>query len=184
MPSDTVMVLNGTLLPPAASAPAPASRASSAMCMLQGVRFDQVEAMPICGLEKSASPKPTARNIARAGVCLSPSTTRLEYLRILMGCLVLLHFGSMHVLWRATSRILTKPMAPAVTSPSGSSSAAVPQLGPRALQQFVAGDAERRGDQVRARPSRSRARPCSAARGPAWRNHYGPDSSPGWRRRS
>ena len=28
------------------------------MCMLQGVRLAQVEAMPICGLPKSASPKP------------------------------------------------------------------------------------------------------------------------------
>ena len=50
MPSDTVMVLNSTLLPPAASAPAHGSRASSSMCMLQGVTFAQVEAMPICGL--------------------------------------------------------------------------------------------------------------------------------------
>ena len=50
MPSETVMVLNSTLLPPAASTPAQLSRASSSMCMLQGVRFAQVEAMPICGL--------------------------------------------------------------------------------------------------------------------------------------
>ncbi len=55
MPSETVMVLKRTLLPPPASAPAAASRASSAMCMLHGVTFAQVEAMPICGLAKSAS---------------------------------------------------------------------------------------------------------------------------------
>jgi hypothetical protein len=49
MPSDTVMVLNSTLLPPAASTPAHASRANSPMCMLQGVTLPQVEATPICG---------------------------------------------------------------------------------------------------------------------------------------
>ena len=46
MPSETVMVLNSTLLAPAASTPAAASRASSARCMLHGVTFAQVEAMP------------------------------------------------------------------------------------------------------------------------------------------
>ncbi len=81
MPSDTVMVLNSTPLPPAASTPATASLASSLMCMLQGVRFAHVDAMPICGLPKSASSKPTARNIARAGDCFAPSTTRRENAR-------------------------------------------------------------------------------------------------------
>src|SRR3984893_14736253 len=78
MPSDTVMVLKSTLLPPAASIPAHASRASSPMCMLHGVRLPQVEATPICGLPKSSSPNPTARNMARAGACISPSTTTRE----------------------------------------------------------------------------------------------------------
>src|SRR6266403_5814942 len=78
MPSDTVMVLNSTLLPPPPSTPAHASRARSPMCMLQGVTFPQVEATPICGLSKSWSRKPTARNMARAGACVSPSTTRRE----------------------------------------------------------------------------------------------------------
>ena len=78
MPSDTVMVLNSTLLPPPPSMPAHASRARSPMCMLQGVRFAQVEATPICGLWKSSSAKPTARSMARAGACVSPSTTRRE----------------------------------------------------------------------------------------------------------
>ncbi len=52
------------------------------MCMLQGVRLLQVEAMPTCGFSKSASTKPTARSIARPGVCLTPSTTRRENFRI------------------------------------------------------------------------------------------------------
>ncbi len=78
MPSDTVMVLKSTLLPPLASAPAAASRASSAMCILQGVTFAQVDAMPIWGLVKSASWNPTARSIAREGACFTPSTTRRE----------------------------------------------------------------------------------------------------------
>src|SRR6188508_2457795 len=81
MPSDTVMVLNSTPLPPAPSAPLTASPASSLMCMLQGVRFAQVDATPICGLPKSASWNPTARNMARDGVCFAPSTTRREYFR-------------------------------------------------------------------------------------------------------
>ena len=67
MPSETVIVLNSTLLPPAASAPAPASRARTSMCMLHGVTMLQVDAMPTCGFAKSSSLKPTARSIARAG---------------------------------------------------------------------------------------------------------------------
>ena len=81
MPSDTVMVLNSTLLPPAASTPAQDSRASSPMCMLQGVTLPQVEATPICGRVKSASVKPTARSMAREGACLSPSITTRENAR-------------------------------------------------------------------------------------------------------
>ena len=42
------------------------------MCILQGVKLLQVEAMPTCGFSKSASPKPTARSIARLGVCFTP----------------------------------------------------------------------------------------------------------------
>jgi hypothetical protein len=49
--------------------------------MLQGVRFAQVEAMPICGRLKSASVKPTARNIARDGDCFGPSTTSFDQRR-------------------------------------------------------------------------------------------------------
>ena len=59
MPSETVTVLNTTLLAPAASAPAAAASASSSMCMLQGVTIDHVEAMPTCALAKSSRLKPT-----------------------------------------------------------------------------------------------------------------------------
>ena len=62
-----------------ASAPAAASRASSAMCMLQGVTLAHVEAMPICGFVKSASLNPVARNIAREGACFNPSTTSRKW---------------------------------------------------------------------------------------------------------
>ncbi len=55
MPSDTVMVPNVVLLPPAALAPFAAASASLSMCMLQGVRLLQVEAMPTCGFLKSRS---------------------------------------------------------------------------------------------------------------------------------
>jgi len=48
-----------------------------------GVTLAQVEAMPICGFLKSASVKPTARSMARAGAASMPSTTREEYLRML-----------------------------------------------------------------------------------------------------
>src|SRR5271156_6691924 len=85
MPSETVMVLKVTGLAPAASTPAAAKRASSSMCILQGVRLLQVDAMPTCGFSKSASPKPTARSIARLGVCFTPSTTSREKRRLSMG---------------------------------------------------------------------------------------------------
>ncbi len=78
MPSDTVIVLNRTALPPAAFAPAAASSASSSMCMLQGVTMLHVDAMPTWLLPKSSSVNPTARSIARLGACSTPSTTTLE----------------------------------------------------------------------------------------------------------
>ena len=81
MPSDTVMVLKVIALAARDSTPPAAKRASPSMCMLQGVRLLQVEAIPTCGLSKSASVKPTARSIARLGVCFTPSTTSREYLR-------------------------------------------------------------------------------------------------------
>ena len=72
MPSETVIVLKTTLLPPASSAPAPARSANPSICMLQGVTMLQVEAMPTCGLEKSSSLKPTARSMAPARSLLQP----------------------------------------------------------------------------------------------------------------
>src|SRR5271154_1639830 len=81
MPSATVMVLKVIAFAPCASTPAAAKRASSSICMLQGVKLLHVEAMPTCGLSKSPSVNPTARNMARLGACLTPSTTRREYLR-------------------------------------------------------------------------------------------------------
>ena len=78
MPSDTVIVEKITGFAPCSSTPAAASRASSSICILHGVRLLQVEAMPTCGFLKSPSAKPTACNMARAGACLMPSTTRLE----------------------------------------------------------------------------------------------------------
>ena len=93
MPSDTVMVLNSTPLPPAASAPAAAARASTSMCMLQGVTLAHVEAMPICGRLKSASLNPTARSMARAGAFFRPSTTCEENWRGLTVFLELMGSG-------------------------------------------------------------------------------------------
>jgi hypothetical protein len=78
IPSETVMVLKMTALPPATSVAAAACLASSSMCMLQGVTILQVEAIPTCGRAKSSSLKPTARSIARLGACSTPSTTTRE----------------------------------------------------------------------------------------------------------
>src|SRR6185436_12724548 len=78
MPSETVIVLNKTLFAPAPSAPALAWRANPSMCMLHGVTIFQVDAIPTWGLAKSSSLKPTARNMARLGACVSPSTTTRE----------------------------------------------------------------------------------------------------------
>src|ERR1022692_372275 len=75
IPSETVMVPKMTDLPPAASAPAPASRASWSMCMLHGVTMLHVEAMPTTGLAKSWSVKPTARSMERLKARSGPSVT-------------------------------------------------------------------------------------------------------------
>jgi len=75
MPSEMVMVLKITPLAPAAFAPFSASIASLSMCMLQGVTIAHVDAMPIWGLWKSSSVKPTARSMARAGAASTPSIT-------------------------------------------------------------------------------------------------------------
>jgi hypothetical protein len=51
--------------------------------MLHGVTMLQVEAIPTCGLEKSSSSNPTARNIALDGACSTPSTITEEYFLLL-----------------------------------------------------------------------------------------------------
>src|SRR5690554_1225123 len=81
MPSEMVMVLKITPLPPAPSAPSLAWRANSSIWLLQGVRLLQVEAMPTWGLAKSASVKPTARSMARLAALPGPSTTGAEWRR-------------------------------------------------------------------------------------------------------
>jgi len=73
IPSETVIVPKITDLPPAASAPAAASRASWSMCMLHGVTMLQVEAIPTTGFWKSASLNPTARSMERLGARSGPS---------------------------------------------------------------------------------------------------------------
>ena len=55
IPSEMVIVLKIVALPPAASIPRAASRASWSMCILHGVTMLHVEATPICGLLKSLS---------------------------------------------------------------------------------------------------------------------------------
>ena len=60
MPSEMVMVLKISALPPAAFALAAASRARPSMWMLHGVTWLQVDAMPICDFLKSSCSKPTA----------------------------------------------------------------------------------------------------------------------------
>jgi hypothetical protein len=60
MPSEMVMVLKITPLPPAASTPLRDSIASLSMWTLHGVTSLQVEAIPICGFEKSSFLNPTA----------------------------------------------------------------------------------------------------------------------------
>ena len=69
IPSETVMVLKITDFDPVLSAPSAAASAKILMCMLHGVTMLQVEAIPTCGLEKSSSSNPTARNIALEGAC-------------------------------------------------------------------------------------------------------------------
>ncbi len=82
MPSETVIVPKMIALPPAAFAPASASRASWSMCMLQGVTMLQVDAMPTTGFLKSSSLKPTARSMERFGARSEPSSTMEENLRV------------------------------------------------------------------------------------------------------
>ena len=56
----------------------PAASASSLMCILQGVRLLQVDAMPTCDFSKSSSVNPTAYSIDLAAAFSLPSTTSDE----------------------------------------------------------------------------------------------------------
>src|SRR5215213_9671285 len=85
MPSETVIVPKMIALPPAALAPASASRASLSMCMLQGVTMLHSDAMPMMGFLKSSSVNPTGRSIDRAPARLGPSLTMEENLRVESG---------------------------------------------------------------------------------------------------
>jgi len=78
IPSDTVMVEKLTALPPASVQPWVACSASSARWTLQGVRSLGEPQMPTWGRSKSASSKPTARSMERAGARSCPSTTTDE----------------------------------------------------------------------------------------------------------
>ena len=75
MPSETAIVVNSTGTAPAARTPSFAVFASRSRWTLHGVTSFQDETTPICGFEKSASSKPTARSIARAGARSTPSVT-------------------------------------------------------------------------------------------------------------
>ena len=67
MPSETEMVPNCMGKPPPAWTPSLAPWASRFRDRLQGVISFHELATPICGLAKSSSPMPTARNMPRAG---------------------------------------------------------------------------------------------------------------------
>ena len=78
MPSEMVMVLNTTALPPFSLMPWATLTANWSMCMLHGVTMLQVEATPIWGFWKSSFLKPVAYSIPRLGARSIPSTTMEE----------------------------------------------------------------------------------------------------------
>ncbi len=130
MPSETVMVLNSTLLPPAASTPAAASRASSPMCMLQGVTFAQVEATPICGLrEIRLREAHRAQHRARGGLLRLHPRPRANssrgsgsfFFAIASLSEVPIVKNSLHCYSPRARRMRLNPSAPATVSATGSS---------------------------------------------------------------
>ena len=72
MPSETAMVLNCTGVAPAARTPAQTSSASVRRCRLHGITSVHVEMTATSGFSSSASPRPVARSMARAGALDSP----------------------------------------------------------------------------------------------------------------
>ncbi len=73
MPSDIATVLNSIGVPPASRMPSFTLAARRRRWKLHGPISVQVLAMPTSGLCRSASEKPTAFSIARAGARLGPS---------------------------------------------------------------------------------------------------------------
>ena len=73
------MVLKRTPLQPEASMEFSTISANSLMCILQGVTFDQVDAIPTSDFSKSSVLKPTPLNIEREAAWNGPSTKFFEY---------------------------------------------------------------------------------------------------------
>ena len=63
IPSETVIVLNRTPLPPELSTEFSTTDASSLICILHGVTLAPVEAIPTNGFVKSSEVKPTPLSI-------------------------------------------------------------------------------------------------------------------------
>ena len=78
MPSVTVGKPKSCGLAPACSSAATARAASGSMPALQGFIVEWPFATPTIGLSKSASPKPTARSIARFGERATPWVMSLD----------------------------------------------------------------------------------------------------------
>jgi hypothetical protein len=78
MPSVTVGTPKTCGLPPASSRAAMARSMSGWMPALQGFIVEWPLATPTMGLSKSASPKPTARSMARFGERATPAVISLE----------------------------------------------------------------------------------------------------------
>ncbi|CAB4701419.1 unannotated protein [freshwater metagenome] len=86
IPSETEIVPNCIGNPPAFVTPIFDAFAKRSNDKLQGVISFQDDAIPICGLAKSSSFIPTARNIPRAGARSMPSVTSpdLGFMLLLM----------------------------------------------------------------------------------------------------
>ncbi len=93
MASLTAIVVNSRGNPPALRTPSLHFFASASSGKLHGVTSFQDEATPICAFEKSSSPMPTARNIARAGALLAPSVTSRDLSFISFSLFSLIHEG-------------------------------------------------------------------------------------------
>ena len=79
MPSDTVIVLKSTPLPPDTFTEFSTTSASLLICILHGVTFAPVDAMPTKDFEKSSEVNPTPRSIDLDAAWFGPSTRSFEY---------------------------------------------------------------------------------------------------------